>query len=636
MQISEHGAHVPSLDGLRTVAVGLVIAFHLSVPGLDSGFAGVDVFFVLSGYLITAGLLADTERFGRPRFARFWQRRFQRLMPAATLLVATVLVYATFVMPVYRRAATGEDAAWTTLYLANWHFMGANSYFSSDGNASPLLHMWSLAVEEQFYFVWPVLIGLVALLTRRRNATRPALVAVTAALVLASAAALWLRYDAASPDRAYMGTDTKAFEPLLGALLAAVLTLPQAREFVARRHRLIAGIGIVLGVGVLPFLAGPSAFYFAGGALLLSLAVVALIAALVCGPPTMLAGVLGWRPIAYLGAISYGLYLWHWPWAIWLGVAHGEFKPGPAAIALAGTLVTAVASYHLLEWPIRRGRFAGWFTPRRMVVCVAAVMAILLGWSAALRATNGYVPEDRWIVVTGDSVPLKLMSSLDAAARAQGWAVDSAARGGCTPLAVELQEYREAPHEGPGDCRALKEIQDQLIDKHDPQIIVWWSRYETHQRWYQGRVLHPEEEEFWTVLEAETESTIDRLTRDGAQLVIIQPERPGNGLLAKCPVGDDDCFPLDDYALNHDEYRRRWNELVARIASQDERVSTFRTDDIFCNDPEPAQAQSPSACDDRQPDGEPLRPDGIHVAIDPFGAEIAERIVDEALGAAGR
>lgn len=635
MRTSAGSGRVASLDGLRTVAVGLVIAFHFSVPAFGSGFAGVDIFFVLSGFLITSGLITDVDEHGRPRYARFWQRRLQRLLPAAAVLLLVVLAYATFLMPVYRRAKTGDDASWTAVYLANWHFMNINTYFSSDGTHSPLLHMWSLAVEEQFYLAWPVMIGLIVLLAGRRR-WRPLLAGVTALAILGSVGALWLRYDPSGPDRAYLGTDTKAFEPLLGALLAVALASGRVRGVVERRSNLIATICALSVVVILAFLAGPSAFYFAGGALLLCVAVVGLIAALVCGRVTMFSHLLGWRPVAYLGAISYGLYLWHWPWAGWLGVAHGQFKPGAAALALAGTLATAVASYHLIELPIRSGRLASWFTARRALACAAVLMIVLLGWSQWLRSSLGYVPERDWVVVTGDSVPLRLMGSFDAVAREVGWAVDSAASGGCTPLAAELQEYRQPPHHGPGDCTGMRAIQGRLIDTHRPEIVVWWSRYETHQRWYQGRLLRPEQEEFWTVLEAELGLAVDRLTRDGAKLVIIQPERPGVGLLSRCAAGRTDCFPLDDYALNHDDLRRRWNAMVVELAERDDRVATLRADAIFCNDPEPATAQAPAACDDRQPDGKLLRPDGIHVDVDTFGSQIAGRVLREAMEVAGR
>ncbi|HMS37995.1 MAG TPA: acyltransferase, partial [Arachnia sp.] len=338
---------MPSLDGVRTVAVGLVIAFHLSVPGMGLGFAGVDVFFVLSGYLITAGLLRDVGRDGGPRYASFWQRRFKRLLPAAALALLVVLAYATYLLPLHRRSAASWDVFWTALYVGNWHFMGSGGYFASDGTPSLLLHMWSLAVEEQFYFAWPLLIGATALLARRLGRAERTvgwLGAVAVALIAASVSALALLYDPASPDRAYMGTDTKAFEPLLGALLAIGLSRPAARDWCARHARALTILGVVGAAASLPFLAGPSPFYFRGGALALSLAVAALIAGLLAGPGTAVAHALGWAPVAYLGRISYGLYIWHWPWSVWLGVAHrDEFRPGPAAVALAATLACAVA-----------------------------------------------------------------------------------------------------------------------------------------------------------------------------------------------------------------------------------------------------------------------------------------------------
>ena len=188
---------------------------------------------------------------------------------------------------------------------------------------------------------------------------------------------------------------------------------------------------------------------------------------------------------------------------MWLGVAHAEtFRPLPALAALAATVATAAASYHLVEQPIRRGRLGAWLSPRRLVVAVAVVMAVVLGWSSALRATHGIGPATRVIIATGDSVPMKMMTPLDRAATARGWAIDSAARGGCTPLAIEMQQYLKPPHEGAGDCRGVRPIQDALIDRYDPEIVFWWSRYEWHQRWLDGRVVGPWEEEFWVALEA--------------------------------------------------------------------------------------------------------------------------------------
>jgi peptidoglycan/LPS O-acetylase OafA/YrhL len=624
---------VPSLDGVRTAAVGLVIAFHLSVPGMGLGFAGVDVFFVLSGYLITAGLLRDVERDGRPGYASFWRRRFTRLLPAAALALLVVLAYATYLLPLHRRAAASWDVFWTALYVGNWHFMGSGSYFASDGTPSLLLHMWSLAVEEQFYFAWPLLIGATAVLARRAGRADRSVAwlgALAVLLIVASALALALLYDPASPDRAYMGTDAKAFEPLLGALLAIALSRTAARDWCARRARVLAAVGVAGAAATLPFLAGPSPFYFRGGALALSLAVAALIAGLLAGPGTAVARALGWAPVAYLGRISYGLYIWHWPWSVWLGVAHREeFRPGPAVVALAATLACAVASYHLVEQPIRRGRLSPWLTARRVLGSAALVTAVIVGWSTALRLAplTGGRPA---VLVVGDSVPFRLMDSFDAAARAEGMVVDGAARGGCPPMAIELQEYLMPDHEGRGDCRVMAGIQDERLRVVRPGIVFWWSRYEIHQRWVDGRVVGPDEDAFWAAQERDLRATIDRLTATGATLVIAQTERPGLGMSTRCTA--EGCHPLYDLMMNHDEYRRRWNDLVARVAESDDRVRTFRLDPLLCADPEPPEPRSPSSCDDLV-DGALLRPDGSHVEPR-FGQDVAGRVW-EALIAAG-
>lgn len=166
-----------ALDGIRTIAVFLVILFHVSTPGFAAGYIGVDIFFVLSGYLITAGLMRETRRSGRINVGTFWLRRFKRLMPAALLILAAITVWMLWIAPLFQIRSISADPWWTLLYLANWHLMTASSYFSATGTPSPLLHMWSLAVEEQFYVVWPlillVILGTTLLFARALRMSKP-------------------------------------------------------------------------------------------------------------------------------------------------------------------------------------------------------------------------------------------------------------------------------------------------------------------------------------------------------------------------------------------------------------------------------------------------------------------------------
>lgn len=380
-----------ALDGLRTLAVFLVILFHVAVPGMAAGFIGVDVFFVLSGYLITTGLAREIETRGRIDLVRFWTRRLRRLMPAAMLVLIVVTLWAALFAPVYRRHALGGDIFSTVVYLANWHFMQAGSYFNADGNQSPLLHMWSLAVEEQFYLLWPLLLVCVIALGRRHQnparrytgarSIRLATTACTALLVL-SCLLLWhWSVAGASPDRAYMGTDSKAFEPLLGALVALLATRPGINAFFARHARVIGSASIVVMIVAFSQLAGPSPAYFRGGALVFSLATAGLLIAATRAPRWLPARFLAWQPMAYLGRISYGLYLWHWPLAVWLDT-HAHFRPGRAALVVALTILLASLSYHFYEQPILTGRWKPWFTTRR-TVSLAASMMLLISLAAA-------------------------------------------------------------------------------------------------------------------------------------------------------------------------------------------------------------------------------------------------------------
>ncbi len=206
----------PGLDGLRALAVAGVVLYHAGVSWMPGGFLGVDVFFVLSGYLITSLLLAERRRKGRVGFKAFWARRARRLLPAVLLVVFVCLLAASTIAR-DDLARTRGDALASLVYLTNWHLIAAShSYFNAFGRPSLLQHLWSLAVEEQFYLCWPlVLMGSLKLLGRRYT------VVLTVLLVLASTALMWGLYDPnQDPSRVYYGTDTRAATLLVGALLA--------------------------------------------------------------------------------------------------------------------------------------------------------------------------------------------------------------------------------------------------------------------------------------------------------------------------------------------------------------------------------------------------------------------------------
>jgi len=316
---SSHGGRqhrLDGLDGLRTIAVFLVILFHVRAPRMSAGFIGVDMFFVLSGYLITSGLVRELRRSNSIDLARFWSRRIRRLMPAAILVILVVLVWTVSSAPSFRRPSLAADAFWTSVYAANWHFISSASYFAYDGITSPLLHMWSLAIEEQFYVGWPLLLMVLWLLTRSARRLRRFLIVAAAAgsiLIVGSATLLGWYHAQGGVERAYMGTDSKIFEPLLGAVVAIVLAWEPARRWAMRWGTWLAIVGLATLVPLFALSDGPSPLYFRGGALVFSVAVAIAIAGLASRPGGWPARWLGVAPMAYLGRISYGLYLWHWP-----------------------------------------------------------------------------------------------------------------------------------------------------------------------------------------------------------------------------------------------------------------------------------------------------------------------------------
>ncbi|GCD48332.1 acyltransferase family protein [Streptomyces paromomycinus] len=368
------GRHITPLDGLRGLAVLGVLFFHAG--HFDGGFLGVDLFFVLSGFLITGLLLKEAaDRNGTVGLAAFWERRVRRLLPALTVMIVAVLLLVRAAGPPYLLGFALEDGPWAALQATNWHFISDQVGYWNDGDTRVFSHLWSIGVEWQFYVVWPVV---VAVLARRRTTRRlvPLIAASGAVLSLVVMIAL-----AHGPDttRVYEGTDTRAFSLLLGALMA---TGP-VRRLLSRTPGRLANClcaALVCGLGAHWCLTGgPSdPFLFRGGLFLHALAAALLIALLAHTPAGPVGRLLGSRPLRELGAVSYSLYLWHWP--IYLLLSEDVLGFGGwarTAVLLAVSLAAGWLSKVLVEDPARFK--ARWARGRTGAACLTAALAAVAG-----------------------------------------------------------------------------------------------------------------------------------------------------------------------------------------------------------------------------------------------------------------
>lgn len=371
----------PALDGVRALAVLAVLFFHAGTPGFGGGYLGVSVFFTLSGYLITSLLLDEHDGTGRVDYGRFYGRRLRRLLPASVATVATVVAIAVTTDVFDHVAGLRNQVIGSLLQVANWVLLaGGTSYqdllAQAGGTASPLEHFWSLAIEEQFYWLWPPLLGLLLsrVATARSRLTTIAIVTAAAMLAAPMIAYAW------GPDAAYWATPARLGEILVGALLAFVLRRASLRSGISKLAPLAL---LVLAVAVVTFPASSGPAYegwlplvaVASGALILGLQVDGI-----CRRALSLA------PLVALGKISYGVYLVHWPVFVIADADRVGFD-GAALTALrfAITLAIAVASYFALERPIRRNQRI----PFRVTITMAATSTVAVIAAAVLVLPEG-------------------------------------------------------------------------------------------------------------------------------------------------------------------------------------------------------------------------------------------------------
>lgn len=379
-------AFEPALEGLRGFALLGMLCFHSEFAWAVGGFLPIATFFTLSGYLITALFLAERQRTGRIRLAAFWARRFRRLMPAALLTLGAMSVFAVWVATPDQVERLRAEVLWALGYAVNWHFILSDvAYRNLFAAPSPVQHFWSLAIEEQFYFLFPLIVvaGL-----RLGSGSRARLGAGLAALAVASVvASVWLTATGSSIDRIYYGTDTRAAELLLGAVCACVL---HGRELSSRGvRRAIEWIGVAAMLAMVALWASvelEAAWLYVGGFAAYTFLSVAVIAAGV-QPSGPVRALLAARSIRWMGRVSYGAYLFHWPIYLWLTPARTGLE-GAALFALRVVVTFGLAgiSYEYLEAPIRKRRaLTGWRAPVAAPAAFIAVIAATLAVTAGTR-----------------------------------------------------------------------------------------------------------------------------------------------------------------------------------------------------------------------------------------------------------
>jgi peptidoglycan/LPS O-acetylase OafA/YrhL len=414
--VKRNQRYMPGLDGLRAIAVLAVIAFHLGFGWAPGGLLGVGIFFTLSGYLITDILLSQLSRHGHIRLGRFWLARARRLLPAlfATLIVAAAWV--TIFGPAQPQQFRDAVVA-SALYVSNWQLIfGDVSYFARFAPPGPLNHLWSLAIEEQFYIVWPFLLLIGVKLVREAplpSGLRPRLAVLTLALAIASAILMAALYHPSlDPSRIYYGTDTRASELLFGAALAMVWPSRRLSPRIgAGARNTLDGLGLagLLAIALMIWQTDQySSFLYRGGFLLLSIATVLVVAAL-AHPASRLGPVLGWKPLRWIGVRSYGIYLWHFPIIVLTtpgGIANGA-EPLRELLQLAAIVAVAALSWRYLEEPVRHGALgrlwrrarAGGWPPRNVsregwaLACACAV--VLVAACAGMAGVNSVPAEGR-------------------------------------------------------------------------------------------------------------------------------------------------------------------------------------------------------------------------------------------------
>jgi peptidoglycan/LPS O-acetylase OafA/YrhL len=366
--------YINGLDGLRALAVLAVIAYHLNIPYAAGGFLGVTVFFVLSGYLITSLLVSEWDQHQRIDLRQFWIRRAKRLLPACVLLLIALNIATPLLRPELIPNLR-QDTVAATFYYSNWHCIFQElSYFEAFEKPSLLTHFWSLAIEEQFYIFWAVVILFFLKIVKSRKAIF--LFILLASTV--SAAWMTILHDPnLDPSRVYYGTDTRIFSLLIGASFAVISPRQPVTKLKKWPFEIMATTGLAVYLLMIFFTNQYDSFVYEGGMALLSLTTACLVMSLALSPSLIVNKLLEWKPLKWIGIRSYGIYLWHYPINLFLNsnVNTGGMNVLKISLEITLTFLIAAISYTYVEKPIRQGAFR--FNMKNSFVILTTVFLLL-------------------------------------------------------------------------------------------------------------------------------------------------------------------------------------------------------------------------------------------------------------------
>ena len=535
-----HLRHVPGLDGLRGLSVISVMCFHAAIVGASGLYMGVDGFFVLSGYLITSLLIGDITKNGSVSFGSFWSRRARRLLPALFVMMFVVLFVEVGWGDKAQFASIRGDAIAALAYVSNWYYIWTHTGYFGQGQAvSPLQHTWSLAIEEQFYVVWPLLVA--AVLKLRKSLKSMFMLSLVGSILSAILMAI-VYGNGSGLNAAYYGTDTRAQALLIGCALAFLLNKKEVvnnPKFV----NVVAALGpIAFGVVAIiwAFAGGPPSWMFHGGFFISDVGVAIVIASATLAPRRLFSQALSVAPLRYMGKISYGLYLWHFPIFIVINEARTGFSGAALfAIRFGITVLVAVVSYYVIEQPIRIGSFLknrwSWIATAISVTLIL-VFSVVVG-SISPSSASVVLPTGAntiaaslklnplRVLLVGDSVAVTLGWGASIAAPSYGIKLNDDAAIGCGVLQGGLiNQAGQIGYQGgsEGYCANIYQKYPSEVSSFNPDIsLVLAGRWECLDRNWGNGWEHIGESDFDKRLIASLNQEIGVLSKNGALVVLL-------------------------------------------------------------------------------------------------------------------